>query len=65
MYRYIIGYKDDKCYMISSLNEEDVFDKEIKKFNNNERYRYEERNSKIDIRKEDYKELLNDLKLYG
>ena len=49
MNRYIVGYKNDEFYMISSLNVDVIFVEEVKKFNEGINYRYEERLSKLDI----------------
>lgn len=63
MNRYIIGFKNEEFYMISSMNKDDDFEKEVKKFNNGLGYRYEEVSSKIDIRKGGFDKLIKELKL--
>lgn len=62
MFRYIIGYKNKELYMISSLNTDDVFEEEIKKFNTGTGYSYKEVSSKIDIRKGEFDKLVKEIK---
>ena len=63
MFRYIIGYKNEDFYMISSLSTDAVFEEEIKKFNTGVNYSYKEISSKIDIRKGGFDKLIKELKL--
>ena len=63
MHRYIIGYKNDEFFMVSSLNTDDVFEEEIKKFNIGVNYSYKEISSKIDIRKGGFDKLIKEIKL--
>lgn len=61
--RYIVGFKNEDFYMISSLSTDAVFEEEIKKFNTGVNYSYKEVISKIDIRKGGFDELIKELKL--
>ena len=63
MHRYIIGYKNNEFFMVSSLNTDDVFEEEIKKFNIGVNYSYKEISSKIDIRKGGFDKLIKEIKL--